>query len=114
MGICSDERIAAKRRREPDASGNGNLPSARAHPPMAEKRRQWEQQGLYLYYLPAYSPELNRIEILWKQAKYFWRRFRYLAGDSLLSLELGILRQSHDTQHRRYGAFAVRQDSASQ
>ncbi|OYO29769.1 IS630 family transposase [Janthinobacterium sp. PC23-8] len=51
--------------------------------PMREKRQQWEQQGLYLYYLPPYSPELNRIEILWKQAKYVWRRFRYLTGDSL-------------------------------
>jgi hypothetical protein len=32
----------------------------------------------------AYSPELNRIEILWKQAKYFWRKFVYLTKDSLL------------------------------
>ncbi|WP_420799690.1 transposase [Noviherbaspirillum saxi] len=38
---------------------------------------------MYLSYLPPYSPELNRIEILWKQAKYFWRRFLYLAGDGL-------------------------------
>jgi transposase len=45
--------------------------------------QQWEQQGLYLYYLPPYSPELNHIEILWKQAKYFWRSFRYLVGDGL-------------------------------
>jgi len=51
--------------------------------PMAEKCRQWEQQDLYLYYLPPYSPELNRIEILWKQAKYYCRRFLYLAGNSL-------------------------------
>jgi transposase len=51
--------------------------------PMRDRRRQWEQQHLYLYYLPPYSPELNRIEILWKQAKYFWRRFRYLVGDNL-------------------------------
>lgn len=50
---------------------------------MEEKRRQWEQKGLCLYYLPPYSPELNRIEILWKQAKYFWRRFLYLMGDDL-------------------------------
>lgn len=28
-----------------------------------------------LVYLPAYSPELNLIEIIWKQAKYHWRRF---------------------------------------
>lgn len=51
--------------------------------PMRQRRRRWELQDLYLYYLPPYSPELNRIEILWKQAKYFWRRFRYLAGESL-------------------------------
>ncbi|MES2264107.1 MAG: IS630 family transposase [Pseudomonadota bacterium] len=51
--------------------------------PMRERRQQWERQDLYLYYLPPYSPELNRIEILWKQAKYFWRSFRYLAGDNL-------------------------------
>ncbi|PKB13779.1 DDE superfamily endonuclease [Janthinobacterium sp. 64] len=42
-------------------------------------------QGLFLYYLPPYSPELNRIEILWKQAKYFWRRFAGLKGSELLS-----------------------------
>jgi transposase len=28
-----------------------------------------------LFYLPPYSPELNLIEIVWKQAKYHWRRF---------------------------------------
>ncbi|CBJ89727.1 conserved hypothetical protein [Xenorhabdus nematophila ATCC 19061] len=30
---------------------------------------------MFLFYLPAYSPELNLIEIVWKQAKYHWRRF---------------------------------------
>lgn len=28
-----------------------------------------------LFYLPAYSPELNLIEIVWRQLKYRWRRF---------------------------------------
>lgn len=51
---------------------------------MESKRREWEKKALYLYYLPPYSPELNRIEILWKQAKYFWRRFVSLKGDGLL------------------------------
>jgi hypothetical protein len=40
--------------------------------------------GLYLYYLPPYSPELNRIEILWKHAKHFWRRFVARNGVDLL------------------------------
>ncbi|KMZ13614.1 hypothetical protein BHUM_01632c [Candidatus Burkholderia humilis] len=28
-----------------------------------------------LLYLPAYSPELNKIEIVWRKLKYRWRRF---------------------------------------
>ncbi|KVZ32622.1 transposase [Burkholderia ubonensis] len=28
-----------------------------------------------LFYLPPYSPELNKIEIVWRQLKYRWRRF---------------------------------------
>jgi hypothetical protein len=30
------------------------------------------------------SGELNRIEILWKHAKYFWRRFASVNGTALL------------------------------
>ena len=32
----------------------------------------WEAQGLSLYYLPPYSPELNLIEIVWRFLKYKW------------------------------------------
>lgn len=35
-----------------------------------EKMLEWKAKGLYLYYLPAYSPELNLIEILWRFIKY--------------------------------------------
>jgi transposase len=42
---------------------------------MERKWRQREKHRLYLYPLPPYSPVLNRIEILWKHAKHFWRRF---------------------------------------
>jgi hypothetical protein len=51
---------------------------------MDKKRRKWAKCGLYLYYLPPYSPELNRIEILWKHAKYFWRRFVAKNGPDLV------------------------------
>jgi len=34
--------------------------------------KKWEDRGLFLYYLPKYSPELNLIEILWKHIKYYW------------------------------------------
>jgi transposase len=32
----------------------------------------WEEQGLFIYPLSAYSPELNLIEILWRKIKYEW------------------------------------------
>ena len=33
---------------------------------------KWEAKNLFLWFLPPYSPELNLIEILWKQIKYRW------------------------------------------
>ena len=38
---------------------------------------------MMLFYLPPYSPELNMIEILWKQAKYHWRRFITWTHDTI-------------------------------
>lgn len=32
----------------------------------------WEERGLFIFYLPAYSPHLNRIETTWRQVKYRW------------------------------------------
>ena len=32
--------------------------------------RGWRSSAIYLYYLPAYSPELNRIEPVFKQVKH--------------------------------------------
>lgn len=41
-----------------------------------EQVDDWQiNHRLVLMYLPPYSPELNPIEIVWKQAKYHWRRF---------------------------------------
>ena len=33
---------------------------------------KWEERGLNLLYLPPYSPELNPIEMLWREMKYNW------------------------------------------
>jgi transposase len=35
-----------------------------------------QKKGLPLYVLPPYSPELNRIEILWRKLKYEWLAFK--------------------------------------
>ena len=39
------------------------------------KIEEWKEQDLYIYFLPTYSPELNKIEILWRFIKYDWLPF---------------------------------------
>jgi hypothetical protein len=39
------------------------------------KLKEWQEQDLYIYFLPPYSPELNKIEILWRFIKYKWLPF---------------------------------------
>jgi transposase len=39
-----------------------------------EKRKAWERQDLFVFYLPKYSPHLNLIETLWRKMKYEWIR----------------------------------------
>lgn len=34
-----------------------------------EQYERWENQGLYIFLLPTYSPELNRIENEWQRIK---------------------------------------------
>lgn len=33
---------------------------------------QWQAKGVEIFYLPTYSPHLNRIETLWRKIKYEW------------------------------------------
>jgi transposase len=40
------------------------------------KLAEWEGRNLYLYFLPTYSPELNFIEIVWRNLKYQWLPIR--------------------------------------
>ena len=37
-----------------------------------ERRTEWATKGLTLCFLPAYSPELNKIELLWHRCKHYW------------------------------------------
>jgi transposase len=39
-----------------------------------ERIAAWQQRGLYLFYLPRYSPHLNIVETLWRKLKYEWLR----------------------------------------
>lgn len=51
-----------------------NAPTHRSKAFM-EKVKQWQQQDLYIFFLPPYSPELNKVEMLWRKIKYQWLDF---------------------------------------
>ena len=45
----------------------------------------WEKQNLFIQNIPAYSPELNKIEILWRKIKY--EGLNFSAYESFASLK---------------------------
>jgi len=36
------------------------------------RQAEWAARGLRLQFLPAYCPELNKIELLWHRCKHYW------------------------------------------
>lgn len=62
------------------------LDNARIHTArkIKERLRYWQQRGLYIFYLPPYSPHLNICERLWKELKARWIKPKdYQSTDSL-------------------------------
>ena len=61
---------------------------------IADKEVEWEEQGIYLFWLPTYSPQLNPIEILWKFMKYYWIEIEaYRCWSSLVDYVERVLSQ---------------------
>jgi transposase len=57
------------------------------------KLPEWERQGLWIFYLPKYSPELNLIEILWRFMKYEWIDFSaYNSWSDLVDYVEGVIK----------------------
>lgn len=52
----------------------------------------WQARGLYIFYLPPYSPHLNIIERLWKELKARWLRPQdYISqGDLFYAVQLAL------------------------
>lgn len=50
------------------------LDNARVHTSqqVQERRPFWQERGLFIFYLPPYSPHLNLAETLWRKLKYEW------------------------------------------
>lgn len=52
------------------------------------KLEEWKQQDLYIFFLPAYSPHLNPIEILWRKIKYEWLAYEHIQTQAQLDQRL--------------------------
>jgi len=51
------------------------LDNARIHTKAVKDRGAvWQERGLFVWFLPPYSPQLNITEILWRKLKYEWLR----------------------------------------
>lgn len=62
------------------------LDNARIHTARKVKERlpEWQSRGLYIFYLPPYSPHLNICERVWRELKARWLKPEdYLSADSL-------------------------------
>ncbi|MGP9768817.1 IS630 family transposase, partial [Halomonas sp. AOP13-D3-9] len=78
-----DQFVAQK---DPDTFAVVVLDNASMHHSRAFRRKivEWMSNRVHLVYLSAYSPELNLIEILWRQMKYAWLPLgAYLSFDRL-------------------------------
>lgn len=52
------------------------------------QQAQWAARGLTLLFLPPYSPELNRIKLLWHRCKHYWVRLKDYQTDESLRLRV--------------------------
>lgn len=52
------------------------------------KIQEWQQKDLFIFFLPAYSPHLNKIEHLWRKVKYEWLKPE--AYSSVVTLKAAI------------------------
>jgi hypothetical protein len=71
-----------------------NVDNASWHTSQAFRGRMddWAACGVVVHYLPAYSPELNPIEILWRKIKYEWLPLDcYASYQTMKSAVLDIL-----------------------
>ena len=51
------------------------LDNVRVHQKAVKERGHiWQKRGLFVWFLPTYSPHLNLAEMLWRKLKYEWLR----------------------------------------
>ena len=85
------------------------LDNAPVHKKMVrEHGEKWEEQGLYVGFLPPYSPHLNIVETLWKQLKYSWLQAKdYKHKETLHAAVNAILQEVGTTYRINFSPFKM-------
>lgn len=68
---CLRSFAREKKSRKPRLIVLDNAPAHRGAE-FEEELEELEKMGVFVLFLPAYSPELNLIELLWRKIKYEW------------------------------------------
>lgn len=71
IGGCLRTFAQEKKSAKPKLIILDNAPAHRGEE-IEEELEELEKLGIYVKFLPSYSPELNLIELLWKKIKYEW------------------------------------------
>lgn len=67
------------------------LDNARVHTKAVKGREAvWQGRGLFVLFLPTYSPHLNIVETLWRMLKYRWLRPEDYADEETLRLAVWL------------------------
>jgi transposase len=67
---------------------------------VADRLPYWKNKGWLITYLPPYSPELHRIEILWRRIQYPWLPFSAYACLNALSKALETIRSQVGSEYQ--------------
>jgi transposase len=71
----------------------------------------WQKRGLYIFFLPAYSPQLNIAERLWKEIKEDWiKPSDYIDAENLFYAVDRICGSATNAHFHTYPIFLVVQD----
>jgi transposase len=82
-----------------------NAPCHRARI-IKEQISVWQPRGLFLFYLPRYSPHLNIVETLWRKLKYEWLAPKdYETKDSLCYAVRLALKSVGKSLHINFSSF---------
>ena len=73
-----------------------------------ERRPFWQRRGLFIFYLPPYSPHLNIAERLWRKLKYEWLQpSDYATADGLFYRVRQALAAVGSSLKIRFSAFSL-------